>query len=85
MLVPACDGTETPFTVNGRRWLYCYDTDLKQHGYLDIDNDIVVWNRSFHPAFSPEFEYVPEVEANAHNQKKVESEHPINPYPDFYF
>lgn len=59
-LVPACGGAEQPFTVNGRRWLYCWDTETKRHCYLDLDNDIPVWNRSFHPAWSPQYEHVPE-------------------------
>lgn len=83
MLVPACDRTETPFTVNGRRWLYCYDTELKKHGYLDLDNDRVVWHRSFHPAFSPEFEF--EIEADFKPISKPKMKKPENPYPDFYF
>lgn len=86
MLIPACGRTETPFTVNGRRWLYCYDTALGKHGYLDMDNDIVVWHRFFHPAFSPEFEF--EVEEDFHpapQAKKKETELPSNPYPNLYF
>ncbi|OSZ33053.1 hypothetical protein BVZ28_13640 [Alcaligenes faecalis] len=59
-LVPASGGTEQPFTVNGRRWLYCWDTETKQHCYLDLDNDIPVWNRSFHPAWAPQFEHAQE-------------------------
>lgn len=59
-LVPACGGTELPFVVNGRRWLYCYHPASERHAYLDLDNDCVVWNRQFHPAWSPEYEFVPE-------------------------
>lgn len=59
-LVPACGGCETPFTVNGRTWLYCWDPDSGRHYYLDVDNDIVVVNRNFHPAWSPELEHMPE-------------------------
>lgn len=57
-LVPACGGTEHPFTVDGRRWLYCYHPVSKRHCYLDLDNDRSVWHREFHPAFHPEFEFV---------------------------
>lgn len=54
-LVPACGGTENVFTVAGVRWLYCWDQDGKQHCYLNLDTDTAVYNRSFHPAFSPQF------------------------------
>lgn len=57
-LVPACGGTEEPFTVNGRRWLYCWHRRSKRHCYLNLDTDIAVWNSSFHPAWAPEFEHV---------------------------
>ena len=57
-LVPACGGQEQPFTVNGRRWLYCWHPRSNRHCYLDVDHDRVVWNRSFHPAFAPELEDV---------------------------
>ncbi len=59
-LVPACGGTEAPFVVNGRRWVYCYHPATRRHAYLDLDNDRIVWNRAFHPAWSPEYEFVPE-------------------------
>lgn len=59
-LVPACGGTEKPFTVNGRRWLYCWDRETSQHYYLDVDRDVVVWNRAFHPAWAPELEHEPD-------------------------
>jgi hypothetical protein len=59
-VVPACGGTEQPFAVNGRRWLYVYHTVEHRHGYYDLDNDRMVWNRQFHPAFAPEYEFEPE-------------------------
>lgn len=55
--VPACGGTEQPFTVNGRSWLYCYHPFSQRHCYLDLDNNKPVWNRSFHPSFHPELEH----------------------------
>lgn len=61
VLVPACGGTEQPFMVNGRRWLYCWEKGGDRHCYLDLDNDVPVWHRSFHPAFAPEFEHELEV------------------------
>lgn len=59
-LIPACGGTETPFTVKGRRWLYCWQPSTGRHCYLDLDNDVPVLNRAFHPAWAPQFEHVPE-------------------------
>lgn len=59
-LVPACGGAERPFTVAGRRWLYCWHRQSSRHCYLNLDTDIAVWHRSFHPAFAPEFEHVPD-------------------------
>lgn len=56
-LVAASGGAEQPFTVNGRRWLYCWHPRSNRHCYLDLDNDRPVWNRSFHPAFHPELEF----------------------------
>lgn len=55
-IIPACGGTEPVSVVNGRRWQYVYDPENGRHGYLDVDNDVVTWHRSFHPAFAPEFE-----------------------------
>lgn len=55
-LRPACGGLEKPFTVNGRRWLYCYQPGAGKHCYLNLDTDIATYHRSFHPAFAPEFE-----------------------------
>jgi len=48
-IVVACGGTERPFTVNGTRWLYVFDMDARIHGYLNLDTDIVNWDREFHP------------------------------------
>ena len=55
-IVPACGGTEPISVINGRRWLYCFQPSSGKHCYLDVDNDLITWNRSFHPAFSPELE-----------------------------
>ena len=41
--VPACDGTEVPFTTRtGRRLLYCWDTRSGQHAYLDCQSDLIL-------------------------------------------
>jgi hypothetical protein len=61
-VIAACGGTEQPFTVNGRRWLYVYQPSSHRHGYLNLDTDITEWHRSFHPAFAPQFEGVEEEE-----------------------
>lgn len=55
-LVPACGGTEPVSIINGRRWQYCYHPATGRHCYLDVDNDIPTWHRSFHPAYAPQFE-----------------------------
>jgi hypothetical protein len=55
-VVPACGGTEPISVINGRRWQYIYQPSTGQHGYLDVDNDLITWHRSFHPAHAPEFE-----------------------------
>ena len=49
-IYPACDGTEKPFQVNGVRWLYVWQPSTRRHGYLNLNTDIVEWNRDFHPA-----------------------------------
>ena len=55
-IIPACGGTEPVSVINGRRWQYCYHPASGRHCYLDVDNDVVTWHRSFHPAFAPELE-----------------------------
>jgi len=41
--VPACGGTETPFTTRtGRRLLYCYNPAQWRHAYLDVDQDRIL-------------------------------------------
>jgi hypothetical protein len=55
-IVPACGGTEPISVINGRRWQYEFQPSTGRHGYLDVDNDLITWHRSFHPAHSPELE-----------------------------
>lgn len=39
--IPACGGTETPFTSrSGRRLLYCWQPSTGRHAYLDLGSDI---------------------------------------------
>lgn len=61
-LVPACGGNEPVALINGRRWQYCYHPTSGKHCYLDVDNDLITWNRSFHPAYTPELEGTQEPE-----------------------
>lgn len=39
--VPANGGTELPFTMHGRRFLYVYNHATGENGYLNMDQDIV--------------------------------------------
>ena len=39
--VPACGGTETPFTTRtGRRLLYMWNPTTGEHAYYDVINDV---------------------------------------------
>lgn len=41
--VPACGGTEVPFTSrSGRRLLYCWQPSTGRHAYLDMGMDIIL-------------------------------------------
>lgn len=41
--VPACGGTETPFTTrSGMRLLYCWQPSSGRHAYINLDTDIVL-------------------------------------------
>ena len=43
--VPACGGTETPFTTRtGRRLLYMWNLSTGGHAYYDIASDIFLSN-----------------------------------------
>ncbi len=43
--VPACSGTEVPFTTrNGRRLLYCWQPSTGSHAYLDCNTDLILTN-----------------------------------------
>ena len=41
-LVPACGGTEKPFTCKGYRLLYCWDMGTNKHVYLNLGTDMVL-------------------------------------------
>ena len=38
---PACGGKEIEFKHYGTRWLYVYNPVRDEHGYLNLDTDIV--------------------------------------------
>jgi hypothetical protein len=41
--LPACGGTETPFTSrSGLRLLYCWQPSTGKHAYLNCDTDIIL-------------------------------------------
>jgi hypothetical protein len=41
--IPACGGTEVPFTTrNGYRLLYCWQSSTGRHAYLNCDTDIIL-------------------------------------------
>ena len=41
--VPACGGTEVPFTTRtGKRLLYVWQPSTGNHAYLDLDTDIIL-------------------------------------------
>lgn len=43
--VPACGGSETPFTArSGKRLLYCFNPAVYKHAYLDLDTDTILTN-----------------------------------------
>ena len=41
--VPACGGTEVPFTTRtGFRLLYCWQPSTGRHAYINLDTDILL-------------------------------------------
>ena len=41
--VPACGGTETPFTTrSGARLLYCWQPSTGKHAYLNLGTDMIL-------------------------------------------
>jgi hypothetical protein len=88
-LIPACGGMEKPFTVNGVRWLYCWQPETNRHCYLNLDTDVAVFHRSFHPAFAPEFEFEEDVDVVAvQNEAKAKAdakESAVAAVQQFYF
>lgn len=41
--VPACGGTEVPFTTrSGAQLLYCYQETTGKHAYLDMGTDLIL-------------------------------------------
>jgi hypothetical protein len=51
--VPACGGTETPFTTRtGRRLLYCWQPATGNHAYLDLNTDLILTDEEAHYALA---------------------------------
>ena len=49
--LPACNGTETPYyTRSGRRVLYCWNPATGEHGYIDMNSDILMTQSEFEAA-----------------------------------
>ena len=43
--IPACGGTEAPFTTRtGRRLLYMWNPTTGEHAYYDVGNDVFLSN-----------------------------------------
>ncbi len=61
MFVAACGGSEQPFTVDGVRWLYVWNRTTRQHGYYNMDLDIVYTDPNFHPCQPVEIGSWPEI------------------------
>ena len=41
--IPACNGTELPFTTRtGRRLQYMYQPSTGDHAYIDLDRDLIL-------------------------------------------
>jgi hypothetical protein len=56
-LVPGCGGTETPVTVNGRKYLWCWDRNCTgtfpgDHVYVDLETDLPISNEDYEALFS---------------------------------
>lgn len=45
---PAGNGSETPFSRDGRTYLYVYNRHTRKHGFLDLVTDIVIDDRDFY-------------------------------------
>jgi hypothetical protein len=39
--VPACGGTEKPFSVNGTMYLYCFNAATHEHAYMNLGTDMI--------------------------------------------
>ena len=51
--VPANGGTETVFTSrSGVRMLYCFNPQLGQHAYLNVDTDVIMTNEEAQQAMA---------------------------------
>lgn len=62
-LVPACGGTETPFTYNGVEWIYCWHKQSNQRLYYNMTDSRPVWNLQFHPVAEPHLEFIVQLDS----------------------
>ena len=49
--VPACGGTERPFTMRGYRLQYLWQPSTGRHAYLNCDTDILLTDKEFSALF----------------------------------
>jgi hypothetical protein len=43
-----CGGSETPFTKDGKRYLYVWNCQDRKHYYYCYDTDIFILDKDFH-------------------------------------
>lgn len=51
-LIPACGGTETPFTARGFKLLYVWDTGTGKHHYLNLETDLILSDEEVEAIFN---------------------------------
>lgn len=49
--IPACGGTEKPFTMQGRELLYCWNPVTKEHAYIDLKTDLILSDEEVNELF----------------------------------
>lgn len=52
--IPACGGTEKPFTVQGRSLLYMWNRATGEHAYYDIRRDLFLSNEDAQDLLNPQ-------------------------------
>lgn len=51
--VPANNGHEIPYVVNGVKVLYCWNFKQKKHAYLNMSSDMIMEDEEYHALVSP--------------------------------